>query len=145
MARRGGKAATRRSRQQRRAQRAQTQPRPEAGSAPGARELDVEREPAAAGDAPAPVDAFEAADAQLRASTPPPGSRADVQRQSRRTVRARTGDFTMTGGSSRLSERAAAEYHYVGRDLRNIGILLVVMVVLLAASAVVVNVLGIGV
>jgi hypothetical protein len=37
-----------------------------------------------------------------------------------------------------------AEYHYVVRDLRNIGVLVVVMLVLLAASAVLVNMLGIG-
>lgn len=46
-------------------------------------------------------------------------------------------------GSSRLSERAIEEYHYVGRDLRNISVLVVVMVVLLAAAAVAVNLLGI--
>jgi hypothetical protein len=46
-------------------------------------------------------------------------------------------------GASRLSERAAAEYHYVGRDLRNIVVLTGVMVVLLAAAAVAVNLLGI--
>jgi hypothetical protein len=141
MSRRGGKAASRRSRQ-RRAQRAAQnqqrapQPRPqEQAPAP-------EAEPAAA--AP-PVDAFEAADAELRASTPPPGARADKrQGGSKPSVRARAGDFQLVGGSSRLTERAAAEYHYVGRDLRNIGVLLVVMVVLLAASAIAVNLLGIG-
>jgi hypothetical protein len=37
-----------------------------------------------------------------------------------------------------------AEYHYVGRDLRNIGVLSVILAVLLALSAVVVNLLGIG-
>ena len=143
MARRGGKAATRRSRQQRRAQRP-AQPSQSAHDqqpeTPGRDDI-AERQPAAKG---APVDAFEAADAELRASTPPPGTRADARRSPARSVRARTGDFNMAGGSSRLSERAASEYHYVGRDLRNIGILLVVMVVLLAISAVVVNLLGIG-
>jgi hypothetical protein len=47
-------------------------------------------------------------------------------------------------GPSRLSERAAAEYHYVARDLRNIGVLVAIMVVLLAAATILVNVLGIG-
>jgi hypothetical protein len=47
-------------------------------------------------------------------------------------------------GSSRLGERAAAEYHYVQRDLRNIGVLLVVLAVLLAIATIAVNVLGIG-
>ena len=47
-------------------------------------------------------------------------------------------------GPSRLTERAIAEYHYVQRDLRNIGVLVVIMVVLLAAGALIVNLLGIG-
>jgi hypothetical protein len=59
--------------------------------------------------------------------------------------RARRADTRVTvGGPSRLTERAAAEYHYVLRDLRNIGVLMVVMAALLAAAAVGVNVLGIG-
>jgi hypothetical protein len=90
------------------------------------------------------VDAFEAADAELRASTPPPGGRAP-RSQARGPARARTRDFNLPAGSSRLTENAAAEYHYVTRDLRNIGVLVVVMAVLLAISAVVVNVLGVGV
>lgn len=153
MARRGGKAASRRSRQQRRAQRAQQQAiqqqqqRPEqeaapAPQAPPSPEADEEEQEEAASSAP--VDAFEAADAELRASTPPPGARAGAPRK-QKSVRARTGDFNLAGGSSRLTERAVAEYHYVGRDLRNIGVLVVVMVVLLAISAIVVNLLGIGV
>ena len=141
MARRSGKAASRRSRQQRRAQRAQqhaqsVQPSPQrdAGSAaPAGDELTA-----------AHVDAFEKADAELRASTPPPGTRATAPAAPRRSVRARTSDFNVTAGSSRLTERAAAEYHYVGRDLRNIAVLLVVMAVLLAASAIAVTLLGIG-
>jgi hypothetical protein len=47
-------------------------------------------------------------------------------------------------GPSRLSERAATEYHYVRRDLRNIAVLVVVMAVLLAAAVVAFSVLGIG-
>jgi len=144
MSRRGGKAASRRSRQRRAQRAAQNQQRPQQqrpeAQAPIA-QPDVE--PAAAS---APVDAFEAADAELRASTPPPGARADRRPAApKRTAKARSGDFGLVGGSSRLTERAAAEYHYVGRDLRNIGILLVVMVVLLAVSAIAVNLLGIGV
>ncbi len=145
MARRGGKAATRRSRQQRRAQRGPAQP---AQSGPAQPAQAPERAEPVDGPAEATgarIDAFEAADAELRATTPPPGTRADARRSAtNRSVRARTSDFNLAGGSSRLSERAASEYHYVGRDLRNIGILLVVMVVLLAISAVVVNLLGIG-
>jgi hypothetical protein len=61
------------------------------------------------------------------------------------TSRLRRADSRVAlGGPSRLTERAAAEYHYVLRDLRNIGVLMVVMAALLAAAAVGVNVLGIG-
>lgn len=45
---------------------------------------------------------------------------------------------------SRLSERAAAEYHYVARDLRNTGILVLVMAGLLAAATIAFAALGIG-
>lgn len=48
------------------------------------------------------------------------------------------------GGPSRLTERAIAEYHYVQRDLRNIGVLVVIMAALLIAAAILVNVAGIG-
>ena len=37
-------------------------------------------------------------------------------------------------GASRLSERAAAEYHYVGRDLRNIAVLTAIIGVILIAA-----------
>lgn len=37
-------------------------------------------------------------------------------------------------GSSRLSDRMQAEYHYVERDLRNIGIITALMVVLLLVA-----------
>lgn len=139
MARRGGKAATRRSRQRRSQRASQASARQAPATPTPAQQAPVQDAPA--GDA-AP-NAFDTADAALRASTPPPGSRPDSGGP-RRSVRARTSDFQMVGGSSRLSERAAAEYHYVARDLRNIAVLLVLMVVLLAVSAVVVNTLGIG-
>lgn len=140
MAKRGGKAASRRSRQ-RRAQRAQ--PQQQGRPAPAAEPMEpVEPVEAAATPAAGTQDAFEKADAELRASTLPPGTRAGAA--PKRSVRARTSDFNLATGSSRLTERAAAEYHYVGRDLRNIAVLLVVMVVLLAASAVAVSMLGIG-
>ena len=35
---------------------------------------------------------------------------------------------------SALAEAARAEYHYVGRDLRNMAVLVVIMAVLLAAA-----------
>jgi hypothetical protein len=47
-------------------------------------------------------------------------------------------------GPSRLTDRAIAEYHYVVSDLRNIGVVVVVMAVLLVLATVAVNVTGIG-
>jgi hypothetical protein len=37
-----------------------------------------------------------------------------------------------------------SEYHYVIRDLRNIGVLVVIMIALLAAATLLVNLLDIG-
>jgi hypothetical protein len=91
-----------------------------------------------AGDAS--MDAFERADAEVRASAAPP--LASVQ-QRRPKGRAADPRVTVTG-ASRLGERAAAEYHYVQRDLRNIGILVVILAALLAAATIAVNVAGIG-
>lgn len=50
----------------------------------------------------------------------------------------------MVAGSSRLSERAIQEYHYVRRDLRNIAILMAVMAVILVAALLAFSALGIG-
>ncbi len=50
----------------------------------------------------------------------------------------------IVAGSSRLSERAIEEYHYVRRDLRNIAILMAVMAVILVAAVLVFSALGIG-
>ena len=86
------------------------------------------------------MDAFERADAEVRASAAPP--LASVQ-QRRPKGRAADPRITVTG-ASRLGERAAAEYHYVQRDLRNIAILVVVLAALLAAATVAVQILGIG-
>jgi hypothetical protein len=83
-------------------------------------------------------DAFELADARVRAATAPPMSSTPVRK-------ARSADPRVTlGGSSRLTDRALAEYHYVGRDLRNIAVLMVVLAVLLAVATFAVNALGIG-
>jgi hypothetical protein len=137
MARRSGKAASRRERQ-RKAQRA-ARPQPQHDARP------AEAGEAVAASDVGPSDAFEKADAELRASTPPPGSRPANAGGRATTVRARTSDFTFgAAGPSRLGERAAAEYHYVLRDLRNIGVLLVVIAVLLAVAVLAVNALGIG-
>jgi hypothetical protein len=45
-------------------------------------------------------------------------------------------------GASRLGERAREEYHYVARDLRNIGVLVLVIAVLLAVAVFAFNALG---
>ena len=50
----------------------------------------------------------------------------------------------IVAGSSRLSERAIEEYHYVRRDLRNIAILMAVMAVILVGAVLVFSALGIG-
>jgi hypothetical protein len=47
-------------------------------------------------------------------------------------------------GISRLTERAAAEYHYVLRDLRNIGVLVAIMAVVMVGAVVAFNLAGIG-
>ena len=93
MARRPGKAASRKARQR-------YVPRTPARPA----------QPVAAPDATAAPDA--APDAPRRAEAPQP---------------------SIAAGST-LSVRERAEYHYVERDLRNIGILTAVMVVLLAVA-----------
>ena len=118
MARRGGKAANRRDRQ-RKAQR-RTLQRPQASTAPTTGTVSEAIEAAAE---------RRSESATTPAPSPRPG-RADPR-------------FAVSG-PSRLSERAADEYHYVRRDLRNIAVLVVVMAVLLGAAVVAFSVLGIG-
>jgi hypothetical protein len=84
-------------------------------------------------------DAFERADAEVRASAAPPMTSTPLRGRSRPAD-----PRVMVGGASRLGERAAAEYHYVVRDLRNIGVLVVVLAILLAVATFAVNTLGIG-
>lgn len=133
MAKRGGKAASRRSRQ-RRPQR----------SAPAVPQRELQRElqqPAVAEDAVAPVEspsAFERADAEVRAM-------ANTTTRGPTRSRARPPAVPYgTAGPSRLSDQAVSEYHYVLRDLRNIGVLMVILTVVLLVATVVVNALGIG-
>lgn len=123
MARRGGKAATRRSKQ-RKTQRPAAQP-PRAPQTTTSREAssDVVAEDGVVAAAP-------------RASAAPAARPA----ASRRAVR---DPRVSVAGPSRLGERAIEEYHYVARDLRNIGVLLAIMVVLLIAAFVAFNVLGV--
>ena len=83
-------------------------------------------------------DAFEIADAEVRAAAQPPlATTAGTLRS-----KPRAADPRVAVGSSRLSERAVAEYHYVGRDLRNIGILAIILAALLAVATILVNVTG---
>lgn len=105
MARRAGKAANRKARQRSAAQRAI---RPSALTPPTPRS-----EPLEPIEAIPPVDTPDAREADLldpprRASAP-----------------------SFKSGASTLTTRERAEYHYVERDLRNIGILTVVMAALL--------------
>ncbi len=84
-------------------------------------------------------DAFEIADAEVRAAAQPPLATAagrDARQARVPPIRA------MAVGTSRLSERAVAEYHYVQRDLRNIAVLAVILAALLAVATILVNVTG---
>jgi len=118
MARRGGKAANRRDRQRKAQRRMLQRPaapgRPITGDISEAVEAAAERRTESAAAPAAP--------------SPRPG-RADPR-------------FAVSG-PSRLSERAADEYHYVRRDLRNIAVLVVLMAVLLGAAVVAFSVLDI--
>jgi hypothetical protein len=120
LARRGGKAANRRDRQRRAQRRALQRP-----ASPGRPITGVVSE------------AVEAATEQRAAPVP-----AAPSSQSARASRA--DPRFLVAGPSRLSERAAAEYHYVRRDLRNIAVLVAMMAVLLGAAVVAFSVLRIG-
>jgi hypothetical protein len=123
MARSRGKAGNRRDRQRRAQQRARQRPaspaQPIGGAVSEAVDAVAERRVETAPVRPAP------ATAPLTR-----GARSDPRFQ--------------VAGPSRLSERAAAEYHYVIRDLRNIAVLVVAMAVVLAAAVVAFNALKIG-
>jgi hypothetical protein len=113
MARRpGGKAASRRSRQ-RRAQRPAPPPSVAATPQP-LEEAGLEERPEDPREEPRKASAVSA----------PSAARA------------------YAGSGSSLTERERAEYHYVERDLRNIGILTAIMFVLLIAAWFVFNALG---
>ncbi len=124
MARRGGKAVTRRSRQ-RKGQRTAAPPRPK-----------TQPEAEVAAD----TDAFTPSAATSTIETPAAPKPAPRPSASQRASRAPGG---MIVGSSRLGERAMQEYHYVKRDLRNIGVLVVIMAAMLIAAFVLFNVIGI--
>jgi hypothetical protein len=106
MARRAGKAASRKARQRK-----------------------VHRPATFAAAPPVAVPPVGTPDAQDAVSLDPP-----------RRVTAPSPERAYAG--STLSARERAEYHYVERDLRNIGILTAIIVVLLAASWFLFNALG---
>ena len=117
--RRSGKANSRQSRQKRQQQRSSQRA-----------SLQRPMEPTVSADAvsrPAPAPAATTTSAAAPERITKPGSK-----------------FENLYGSSRLSEQAHLEYHYVERDLRNIGVLILVMLVLLAVATVAFNLLGIG-
>lgn len=113
MARRAGKAASRRSRQ-RRANR-----------------------PAA----PPPVAATPPVET-VGLEEPVEVSRDEPRRPSAPVVSAPSVARAYAGGGSSLTERERAEYHYVERDLRNIGIITVILLAALIAAWFVFNALG---
>ena len=120
MARRAGKAASRKARQRNTAR----PPRPAAPSAPPP--TPSTDTVAAADPSAVAVPPVGAPDARAARSLNPP---------TRRTVAA-------SAFGSTLTDRERSEYHYVERDLRNIGVLTVVMVALLLLAWVLFQVLG---
>lgn len=120
-ARRTGKAASRQSRQRRQQQR----------STQRAQLQRSEASPADAGAATPP----QAGGASATAQTRPAAAPARAPRSDQRPA---------VSGSSRLDERAHLEYHYVGRDLRNIGVLVAIIVAVLIVATIALNALGVG-
>ena len=118
----GGKAASRKARQRN----VPRTPRP-AAAPPAAPPVDAVVEPIAEPDlvAESPVNAAASA-----TSTAPPR---------RRTSSPPTASVAAGSG---LTARERADYHYVERDLRNIGILSLVMVALLVGAWLLFNALG---
>jgi hypothetical protein len=111
MARRAGKAASRKARQRSVQQRsAQRGTRPATTPAP-----------------PTPVPPVGTPDAREATSLDPPP---------------RVAAPSFASGASTLTTRERAEYHYVERDLRNIGILTAVMAVLLLLAWILFSALG---
>jgi hypothetical protein len=113
MARRAGKAASRRSRQRR-----------------------VQR-PATPASVPATPTAEEAGTEEHTAE-----SREEPRRESAPNPSAPTAARAYAGAGSSLTDRERAKYHYVERDLRNIGILTAIMFLLLIAAWFVFNATG---
>jgi hypothetical protein len=129
MARRG-KAANRKARRRTQRNAAQRSPATDPAAAAPAVE--------AGSSSGAMPDAFEIADAEVRAAAQPPLAPA----ASAKRAKPRAPDPRIAMGTSRLSERAVAEYHYVQRDLRNIAVLAIILAALLAVATILVNVTG---
>jgi hypothetical protein len=83
-------------------------------------------------------EAVEAVAERRAESSPTPAPAPSAPRAGRADPR------FLVSGPSRLSERAATEYHYVRSDLRNIAVLVVGMAILLGVAVVAFSVLGIG-
>ncbi len=128
MARRGGKAASRKAKQ-RKAQRPNVAARPAAPVAPSVDSSNVE---------PAIVSA-----PMQSAAVPTPETR-ETREARERTRRVTRDPRQMVAGPSRLGEQAQQGYHYVARDLRNIGVLVVIMAAILTVAFIAFNVLGIA-
>jgi len=64
----------------------------------------------------------------------PPVGTPDAREAASLTPPQRTTPSATASAGSHLTDRERAEYHYVGRDLRNIGILTAVMAVLLLVA-----------
>jgi hypothetical protein len=127
MAKRGGKAASRKSRQ--RPVRRPAPPARPAPTAPAAGQAGGAGSPAASAALPAPSTGDRRATRALESGAP---------------ARPPAPDPGAVYGSSVLSQRARAEYHYVARDLRNIGVLTAVIALLLALAFVLFRVVGLG-
>ena len=108
MARRVGKAANRKARQRSAAQRASRPATSRASVAPAA--------------PPEPMEAV------------PPVGTPDAREAISLDPPRRVSTPAFTSGASTLTTRDRAEYHYVERDLRNIGILTAVLAVLLLVA-----------
>jgi hypothetical protein len=120
MARRAGKAASRKARQRNTA-RSQRPTAPAPPSAPPSPDTVADADTSAVAIPPVGTP-----DARAARSLNPP---------TRRTVAASVFGSTLT-------DRERSEYHYVERDLRNIGVLTAIMVALLLLAWVVFRVLG---
>jgi hypothetical protein len=95
--------------------------------------------PRGAAARPQPATPAPAAERAAVESTP-----AVAARTAEKTEKAAPSPSPYVAGASRLSERARDEYHYVARDLRNIGVLVLIIAVLLGVAVFAFNALGLA-